>query len=54
MAPDTVFTTLTFIFNLRMSPIGYCVQLHWYGKACKGQMYNLLGPFVSYQENEVL
>jgi hypothetical protein len=34
---ETLFTTLHFLCNLRMSSIDYNVTLHQGGKACKGQ-----------------
>ncbi len=52
--PGTVFTTLHFLHNLRISQISLSVTLHLIESPANNKHSNLLGLFVGYEENEVL
>jgi hypothetical protein len=49
----TVFTTLYFLCNLRIRPISQSVTLHSGRKTSQFKTL-LLGPFLRFEENEVL
>jgi hypothetical protein len=53
MTPGTVFTTLHFLCNLQMSAI---IILHntKQRRLTGTKIFSQLGPFVSYEKNEVL
>ncbi len=51
--PGTVFTTLSVLLKLRIGLISLCYITQGC-KACQCQHSSLWGPFVSYEENEVL
>ncbi len=61
--PSVIFTTLHFLCNLRIGPISSCdITLFYYHMLCytrlemlaRDECSSLLGPFISYEENEVL
>ncbi len=52
--PGAIFTIPYFICNLQMDPISKRVTLHLVVKPCKDKHSILLGPIVSYKENELL
>jgi hypothetical protein len=54
MAAGTVFTTLHFLLNLRIGPKAGLFQNTKLKRFTSVKHSNLLGQFVSYEENEVL
>ncbi len=53
MTPATVFTTINFLCKLQMNPI---IILHntKQRRLTGAKIFSQLGPFVSYEKNEVL
>jgi hypothetical protein len=52
--PVAVFTSLHFLHNLQMGAMSRVLHYTWLKRLARDKHSSLLGPFVSYEETEVL